>query len=111
MAAAAAEQASVLVSSLTEPQDSSSSSMKTKNDSEISHVSNNPVVVYDQSVLQRTIKGVVFDMDGTLTVPVIDFQYMRQVVRAHGQSEACTMPRLYSAQYQHVPPADLPPNE
>jgi hypothetical protein len=29
--------------------------------------------------LKRPIRGVVFDMDGTLTVPVIDFQYMRQV--------------------------------
>lgn len=38
------------------------------------------VVVFDQSALQRTIRGVVFDMDGTLTVPVIDFQYMRQRV-------------------------------
>jgi hypothetical protein len=37
------------------------------------------VVVFDPSALQRTIRGVVFDMDGTLTVPVIDFQYMRQV--------------------------------
>lgn len=37
------------------------------------------VVVFDRSALQRTIRGVVFDMDGTLTVPVIDFQYMRQV--------------------------------
>eukprot|EP00882_Tetradesmus_deserticola_P002314 GHRQ01002471.1.p1 GENE.GHRQ01002471.1~~GHRQ01002471.1.p1 ORF type:complete len:278 (+),score=83.36 GHRQ01002471.1:246-1079(+) len=27
---------------------------------------------------RRKVRGVVFDMDGTLTVPVIDFQYMRQ---------------------------------
>lgn len=37
------------------------------------------VVIYDREVFKRTIRGVVFDMDGTLTVPVIDFQYMRQV--------------------------------
>jgi hypothetical protein len=37
------------------------------------------VVIYDRDVFKRTIRGVVFDMDGTLTVPVIDFQYMRQV--------------------------------
>ncbi|KAF8055985.1 haloacid dehalogenase-like hydrolase domain-containing protein [Scenedesmus sp. PABB004] len=29
---------------------------------------------------KRIVRGVVFDMDGTLTVPVIDFQYMRQRV-------------------------------
>jgi hypothetical protein len=37
------------------------------------------VVIFDRDVLKRTMRGVVFDMDGTLTVPVIDFQYMRQV--------------------------------
>lgn len=37
------------------------------------------IVIYDKEALKRTIRGVVFDMDGTLTVPVIDFQYMRQV--------------------------------
>ena len=31
------------------------------------------------SFFKHCIRGVVFDMDGTLTVPVIDFQYMRQV--------------------------------
>lgn len=41
--------------------------------------SSSQVVIYDPEVLKRTIRGVVFDMDGTLTVPVIDFQYMRQV--------------------------------
>jgi len=41
--------------------------------------SSSQVVIYDSEVLKRTIRGVVFDMDGTLTVPVIDFQYMRQV--------------------------------
>lgn len=29
---------------------------------------------------RKRVRGVVFDMDGTLTVPVIDFQYMRQRV-------------------------------
>lgn len=33
----------------------------------------------EPSAARRTVRGVVFDMDGTLTVPVIDFQYMRQV--------------------------------
>jgi hypothetical protein len=37
------------------------------------------VVIFDREALRRPIRGVVFDMDGTLTVPVIDFQYMRQV--------------------------------
>lgn len=33
----------------------------------------------ESAAAKRTVRGVVFDMDGTLTVPVIDFQYMRQV--------------------------------
>lgn len=35
--------------------------------------------VMNPETVRRTVRGVVFDMDGTLTVPVIDFQYMRQV--------------------------------
>jgi hypothetical protein len=47
--------------------------------SQASSRSSSDVVVFDAGVFNRTIRGVVFDMDGTLTVPVIDFQYMRQV--------------------------------
>lgn len=49
--------------------------------------STSQVVIYDKEALQRPIRGVVFDMDGTLTVPVIDFQYMRQVRRGESVSE------------------------
>lgn len=35
---------------------------------------------YNKEAVGRTIKGVVFDMDGTLTVPCIDFQEMRRRV-------------------------------
>ncbi len=37
-------------------------------------------VFYNEEAIGRTIKGVVFDMDGTLTVPCIDFQEMRRRV-------------------------------
>ena len=37
-------------------------------------------VFYNEKAVGRIIKGVVFDMDGTLTVPCIDFQEMRRRV-------------------------------
>lgn len=36
--------------------------------------------LYNPEVFGRVVKGVVFDMDGTLTVPCIDFQEMRRRV-------------------------------
>ena len=36
--------------------------------------------MYNEEAIGRTVKGVVFDMDGTLTVPCIDFQEMRRRV-------------------------------
>eukprot|EP00879_Flechtneria_rotunda_P019666 GHRR01020664.1.p2 GENE.GHRR01020664.1~~GHRR01020664.1.p2 ORF type:complete len:143 (+),score=52.59 GHRR01020664.1:147-575(+) len=37
-----------------------------------------PMAAVTQNLQGKVIRGVVFDMDGTLTVPVIDFQYMCQ---------------------------------
>lgn len=56
-----------------------SSSQSSSNAQAAASSSASEVVIYDRDVCKRTIRGVVFDMDGTLTVPVIDFQYMRQV--------------------------------